>query len=57
MCIRDRGEAERNSFIIRVIEARDVAEKARVQHRSAQGRWETLQEEARKAGAFPGWLR
>ncbi len=51
------GEAERNSFIIRVIEARDVAEKARVQHRSAQGRWETLQEEARKAGAFPGWLR
>ncbi|MBK9372615.1 MAG: hypothetical protein IPN03_02455 [Holophagales bacterium] len=51
------GEAERNSYVIRVIEARDVAEKARAQHRSASGRWEALQEEARKAGAFPGWLR
>lgn len=51
------GEAERNSFVIRVIEARDLAEKARVEHRSAKGRWEALQEEARKAGAFPGWLR
>ena len=51
------GEAERNTYVVRVIEARDVAEKARVQHRSASGRWEALQEEARKAGAFPGWLR
>lgn len=51
------GEAERNTFIVRVIEARDVAERARAQHRSAAGRWEALQEEARKAGAFPGWLR
>jgi hypothetical protein len=51
------GEAERNSFVIRVIEARDLAEKARTEHRSAKGRWEALQEEARKAGAFPGWLR
>lgn len=51
------GEAERNSYIVRVIEARDIAEKARVEHRSAAGRWEALQEEARKAGAFPGWLR
>lgn len=51
------GEAERNSFIIRVIEARDVAERARAEHQSASGRWEALQEEARKAGAFPGWLR
>lgn len=51
------GEAERNGFIVRVIEARDIAEKARVEHRSAKGRWEALQEEARKAGAFPGWLR
>ena len=51
------GEAERNSFVIRVIEARDLAEKARMEHRSAKGRWEALQEEARKAGAFPGWLR
>lgn len=51
------GEAERNGYIVRVIEARDIAEKARVEHRSAAGRWEALQEEARKAGAFPGWLR
>jgi hypothetical protein len=51
------GEAERNTYVVRVIEARDVAEKARAQHRSASGRWEALQEEARKAGAFPGWLR
>lgn len=51
------GEAERNTYVVRVIEARDIAEKARVEHRSAAGRWEALQEEARKAGAFPGWLR
>ena len=51
------GEAERNSFVIRVIEARDIAEKARNEHRSAKGRWEALLEEARKADAFPGWLR
>jgi hypothetical protein len=51
------GEGERNTYVVRVIEARDVAEKARAQHRSASGRWEALQEEARKAGAFPGWLR
>ncbi|MBI5442246.1 MAG: hypothetical protein HY900_13675 [Deltaproteobacteria bacterium] len=51
------GEAERNTYIVRVIEARDLAEKARAEHSSAKGRWEALQEEARKAGAFPGWLR
>lgn len=51
------GEAERNTYIVRVIEARAVAEKARAEHSSAKGRWEALQEEARKAGAFPGWLR
>jgi hypothetical protein len=51
------NEAERNSFIIRVIEARDLAEKARTEHRSAKGRWELLLEEARKSEAFPGWLR
>jgi hypothetical protein len=51
------GEAERNTYVVRVIEARAVAEKARAEHTSAKGRWEALQEEARKAGAFPGWLR
>ncbi|MBK9966118.1 MAG: hypothetical protein IPP07_14890 [Holophagales bacterium] len=51
------GEAERNTYIVRVIEMRAVAEKARAEHTSAKGRWEALQEEARKAGAFPGWLR
>ena len=49
--------AERNTFVVRVIDARAVAEKARAEHHSAAGRWEALQEEARKAGAFPGWLR
>ena len=51
------GEAERNTYVVRVIDARAVAEKARSEHHSAAGRWEALQEEARKAGAFPGWLR
>ena len=51
------SEPERNTYVVRVIEARDIAERARREHRSASGRWEALQEEARKAGAFPGWLR
>lgn len=51
------SESERNTYIVRVIEARDIAERARAEHTSAKGRWEALQEEARKAGAFPGWLR
>ncbi len=51
------NEAERNSFIIHVMEARDLAEKARVEHKSAKGRWEILLEDARKSEAFPGWLR
>ena len=48
---------ERTTFVVRVLEARDRAERARQEHRRASDSWETLQEEARKAGAFPGWLR
>lgn len=51
------SEGERNSFVLRVTEARDRAERARQEHRRAKGRWDALQEEARKAGAYPGWLR
>jgi hypothetical protein len=51
------SEGERNSFTIRIYEARDRVERARQDLRRANGRFEALQEEARKAGAFPGWLR
>jgi hypothetical protein len=49
--------AERTTFVVRVLEARDRAELARLEHRQARARWDALEEEARKAGAFPGWLR
>lgn len=51
------GRAERNTFVIRVNEERAAAERARAEHRSASAAWESLQEDARKSGAFPGWLR
>ena len=51
------GDAEQATFVLNVLAARERAERARADHRREEGRWETLQEEARKAGAFPGWLR
>ena len=51
------SEAERTTFVLNVLAARERAERARLEHRRAEGRWEALGEEARKAGAFPGWLR
>lgn len=51
------SEAERTTFVVNVLAARERAERARQQHRRAAERWEALSEEARKAGAFPGWLR
>jgi hypothetical protein len=51
------SEAERTTFVLNVLDARNRAEAARAEHRRARARWEALQEEARKAGAFPGWLR
>jgi hypothetical protein len=51
------SRAERNTFVIRVNEERAAAERAREEHRRASEAWEALQEEARKSGAFPGWLR
>jgi hypothetical protein len=51
------SEGERATFVIHVVEARERAERAREEHRRAAARLEALQEEARKAGAFPGWLR
>jgi len=50
-------DAERTTFVVQVLEARRRAEAARAEHRRARARWEDLQEEARKAGAYPGWLR
>ena len=51
------SEAERATFVLRVADARARAEQARGEERRAGARWEELQEAARKAGAFPGWLR
>ena len=51
------SDAEQATFVLDVLAARERAERARAEHRRAEGRWEALQEEARKAGAFPGWLR
>ena len=52
-----RSEAERTTFVVQLIEARDRAARARREHGEFSVRWQALEEEARKAGAFPGWLR
>ncbi len=52
-----RSEAERNTFVLRIQEQRALVEEARQRYQAASGAWEALQEEARKSGAFPGWLR
>ena len=51
------SEGERNSWSLRVQAERDRVEAARREQRRAAAAWDDLQEEARKAGAFPGWLR
>lgn len=51
------SDAERTTFVLQLLAARERAERARAIHRRAEERWESLGEEARKAGAFPGWLR
>jgi hypothetical protein len=52
-----RSEAERTTFVVQLIEARDRAARARREHGDKSVRWQALEEEARKSGAFPGWLR
>jgi hypothetical protein len=52
-----RSEAERNSFVLRIQEQRALVEEARQMYQRSSAAWDALQEEARKAGAFPGWLR
>ncbi|HMM35144.1 MAG TPA: hypothetical protein PKA62_10470 [Thermoanaerobaculia bacterium] len=51
------SEAETTTYVLYLLEARERAERARQRHLGEQQRWEELGEEARKAGAFPGWLR
>ncbi len=51
------SEAETTTYVLYLLEARERAERARQRHLREQQRWEDLGEEARKAGAFPGWLR
>lgn len=51
------SQAERTTFVLRLDEERAAAERAREDYRRTSAAWEALQEEARKAGAFPGWLR
>ena len=51
------SDAEQATFVLQVLAARERAERARAELRREEGRWEALQEEARKSGAFPGWLR
>jgi len=51
------SEAETATFVLQLLSARERAERARLAHLREERRWEELGEEARKAGAFPGWLR
>ncbi len=51
------SEAETTTYVLYLLEARERAERARQRHLREQQKWEELGEEARKAGAFPGWLR
>ncbi len=51
------SEAETTTYVLYLLDARERAERARQRHLREQQRWEELGEEARKAGAFPGWLR
>lgn len=51
------SDGERTTFVVRLIEARDRAARARREHGQSSVRWQAFEEEARKAGAFPGWLR
>jgi hypothetical protein len=52
-----RSQAERNTFVLKVQEERALADAARREYQRASTAWEALQEEARKSGALPGWLR
>lgn len=51
------SEAETATYVLYLLEARERAERARQRHLREQQRWDELGEEARKAGAYPGWLR
>ncbi len=51
------SQAERNTFVLRVNEERAAAERAREEYRRASSAWEALQDDARRSGALPGWLR
>jgi hypothetical protein len=51
------SEAETTTYVLYLLAARERAERARQRHLTEQQRWEELGEEARKAGAYPGWLR
>lgn len=51
------SEAETTTYVLHLLEARERAERARQRHLREEKRWEELGEEARKAGAYPGWLR
>lgn len=52
-----RSQAERNTFVLRVNEERAATERAREAYRRASAAWEALQDDARRSGALPGWLR
>lgn len=51
------SEAETTTYVLHLLEARERAERAHQRHLREEKRWEELGEEARKAGAYPGWLR
>ncbi|MHB8796952.1 MAG: hypothetical protein ACYDBY_00680 [Thermoanaerobaculia bacterium] len=51
------SDAETTTYVLYLLAARERAERARQLHLREQQRWDELGEEARKAGAFPGWLR
>ncbi len=51
------GEAQQRSFVVRVQVARERVERETAAHAEAERRWRELEEDARKSGTPPGWLR
>ena len=51
------GEAQQRSFVVRVQVARERVERETSAHAEAERRWKDLEEDARRSGTPPGWLR
>lgn len=51
------SEAQRNTWALRVQAARDEVAAARAEQDRAKRQWDELEEDARRSGTPPGWLR